>query len=79
MGIVLNFLFQKNGFEYCADPKNFVPEQKAMSIRFSFCAGITIFSSALNIMQFFVWPKKTGLAQNILGHVKGQGIVFDVK
>ena len=29
---------------------------------------------ALNAIQFLVWPKKFGLAQNSLGPVEGQGI-----
>ena len=32
------------------------------------------FEEALNTIIFLDWPKKFGLAQNILGPVKGQGI-----
>ena len=32
------------------------------------------FEEALNAVKFLGWLKKIGLAQNILGPVKGQGI-----
>ena len=39
-----------------------------------FCAGTKVFEDALNAVKFLGWLKKFGLAQNILGPVKGQGI-----
>ena len=33
-----------------------------------------VFEEALNAVKFLGWHKKFGLAQNILGPVKGQGI-----
>jgi hypothetical protein len=39
-----------------------------------FCAGTKVFEEALNIVKFLGWFKKFGLAQNILGPEKGQGI-----
>ena len=39
-----------------------------------FCAGTKLFEEALNAVKFLGWLKKFGLAQSILGHVKGQGI-----
>ena len=37
-------------------------------------AGTKGFEEALNVVKFLGWLKKLGLAQNILGPVKGQGI-----
>ena len=39
-----------------------------------FWAGTKVFEEALNEVKFLGWLKKFGLAQNILGPVKGQGI-----
>ena len=39
-----------------------------------FCADTKVFEEALNAVKFLGWLKKFGLAQNILGLVKGQGI-----
>ena len=42
-----------------------------------FCVRTTVtevFEEALNAVKFLGWLKKIGLAQNILGPVKGQGI-----
>ena len=39
-----------------------------------FCAGTQVFEEALNAVKFLGWLKKFGLAQNILGPLKGQGI-----
>ena len=43
--------------------------------KISFCAGTKVFEVALNAVKFLGWLKKFGLAQNILGPVKGQGIM----
>ena len=40
---------------------------------FSYCAGTKSFGAAPNAIQFLVWSKKFGPAQNILGPVEGQG------
>ena len=37
----------------------------------TFCAGTTIFGAALNAIQFLVWQKLFGMAQNVLGSVEG--------
>jgi hypothetical protein len=42
--------------------------------KIDFCADTKVFEEALNTVQFLGWLKKFGLAQNILGPVKGQGI-----
>ena len=42
--------------------------------KIGFCAGTKVFEEALNAVIFLDWLKKFGLAQNILGPVKGQGI-----
>ena len=39
-----------------------------------FCASTKVFEEALNSVKFLDWLKKFGLAQNILGPLKGQGI-----
>ena len=39
-----------------------------------FCAGTKDFEEALNAVKFLGWIKQFGLAQNIFGPVKGQGI-----
>ena len=39
-----------------------------------FWSGTKLFEEALNAVKFLGWLKKFGLAQNILGPVKGQGI-----
>ena len=49
----------KNLTAYSASSKSFVPTQKTI---------------LLNAKHLFVWHKKFGPAQNILGPVKGQGI-----
>ena len=45
-------------------------------IKIVFCAGTKVFEAALNAVKFLGWLKKFGLAQNILGPVKGQGITY---
>ena len=56
----LNFLSQpKNLTAFSASSKPFVPAQKPI---------------LLNANHLFIWHKKFGLAQNILGPVKGQSI-----
>ena len=42
--------------------------------KIDFCAITKVFEEALNTVKFLGWLKKFGLAQNILGPVKGQGI-----
>ena len=56
-----NFFFSqpKNLTAFSASSKPFVPAQKPI---------------LLNANHLFVWYKKFGPAQNILGPVKGQGI-----
>ena len=44
-----------------------------------FCAGTKVFEVALNAVKFLDWLKKFGLAQIILGPVKGQGIYLSSK
>ena len=44
--------------------------------KIGFCAGTKVFEEALNAVKLLGWLKKFGLAQNILGPVKGQGISF---
>ena len=39
-----------------------------------FCSGTKCLQLAQNVNKFLVHQKKFGLAQNILGPVKGQGI-----
>ena len=36
-----------------------------------------VFEEALNAVKFLDWLKKFGVAQNILGRVKGLGIKYD--
>ena len=42
--------------------------------KIGFCASTKVFEEALNAVKFLGWIKKFGLAQNILGPVKGKGI-----
>ena len=42
--------------------------------KIGFCAGTKVFEEALNAVKCLGWLEKFGLAQNILGPVKGQGI-----
>ena len=35
-----------------------------------------MFGVVLNAIQFLVWPKIFVVAQNILGHVEGQGVLY---
>ena len=58
---------------------NFVAFSEYMNFTFSkigFCAGTKGFEVALKAVKFLDWLKKFGLAKNILGSVKGQGIRF---
>ena len=41
-----------------------------------FCASTNVFEEALNAVKSLGWLKKFGQAQNILGPVKGQGIIL---
>jgi hypothetical protein len=70
---------------FCARPKIYVPIVAVTNIlcqtkrwfalsKIDFCAGTKGFEDALNEVEFLGWLKKFGLAQNILGPVKGQGI-----
>ena len=42
--------------------------------KIGFCVGTKGFEEALNAVKFLGWHKKFGLAKNILGPVRGQGI-----
>ena len=65
-----NILCQtKTLFTYCGSHKYFVPDSKI-----GFCAITKGFEEELNAVKFLGWLKKFGMAQNILGPVKGQGI-----
>ena len=44
------------------------------SVKLVFYASTKGFEEALNAVEFLGWLKKFGMAQNILGPVKGQGI-----
>ena len=55
--------------KFCARPKD-----DLHSVKLFFCAGTKGFEEALNAVNFLGCLKKFGLAQNILGPVKGQGI-----
>ena len=44
------------------------------SVKFVFCARTKVFEEALNAVKFLGRLKKFGLAKNILGPAKGQGI-----
>ena len=43
--------------------------------KIDFCASTKGFEEALKAVKFLGWLKRFGLAQNILGPVKGQGII----
>ena len=43
--------------------------------KIGFYAGTKVFEEALNAVKVLGWLKKFGSAQNILGTVKGQGIM----
>ena len=47
--------------------------------KFSYCAGTKSFGATLNAIQFLVWLKMFGSAQNILGPVEGQGISVPIQ
>ena len=67
----------KNLFTYCASHNHFVPDKKMICIsgKIGFCACTKVFEEALNTVKFLDWLKNFGPAQNILGPVKGQGII----
>ena len=61
-----NFLcWTKNLFTYCARLKDDLHSVKLVCL---------VFEEALNAIKLLMWLKTFGPAQNILGHVKGQGI-----
>ena len=67
-----NFLSQpKNLTAISASSKTFVPAQKNNFTEFKLS-----FFLAQHVNRFFVWHKKFGPAQNILGPAKGQGISY---
>ena len=43
--------------------------------KIGFCTGTKGFEEALNAVKFLGWLKKFGPAQNILGLVKGRGMI----
>ena len=66
-----NFLSQpKNLIAFSASSKTFVPAQKPILLN----ADHLLFWHKMFVNKFLVRHKKFGLAQNILGPVKGQGI-----
>ena len=44
--------------------------------KIGFCTSTKVFEGALNAVKLWGWLKKFGSAQNILGPVKGQGIIL---
>ena len=70
---------------FCARPKSYLNIVTVTNIlcqtkrwfafsKIVFCVGTKVFEEALNAVKFRGWLKKFGMAQNILGPVKGQGI-----
>ena len=80
-----NFLSQpKNLTAFSASSKTFVPAQKTILpnanhifVWHKMCTKCLRLPPYIN--RFFVWHKKFGLAKNILGPVKGQGISLQTK
>ena len=67
---------------FCARPKiylfTFCDRQKDglhWYSKIGFYAGTKVFEEALNAVKVLGWLKKFGSAQNILGTLKGQGIM----
>ena len=71
---------------FCARPKIYLDIVTVTNIlcqtkrwfafsKIGFCAGSKVFEKALNAVKFLGWLKTFGQAQNILGPVKGQGII----
>ena len=67
---------------FCAGPKNYLHIVAVTNVlcytkrwfafsKIGFCAGTKVF---VNAVKFLSWLKQFGLAHNILGPVKGQGI-----
>ena len=73
-----NFLCRTKNFFYILwQSQTFCARQKddLHSVKLLFCAGTKVFEEAiLNVVKLLGLLNKFGLAQNILGPVKGQGI-----
>ena len=63
-------------FTYFGSRKLFVPDKKMICSKIGFSASTKVFEEALNAVKFLGWLKLFGPAQNILGPVKGQGIIY---
>ena len=67
----------KNLTAFSASSKTFVLAQKPISLNANHLFVFhKMFVIATIYNKFLVWHKKFGLAQNILGPVKGQGIKY---
>ena len=72
-----NFMSQpKNLTAFSASLKTFVPAQKPILLNTNnlFVSQKMFKTTTVYVNKSFVWHKKFGTAQNILGPVKGQGI-----
>ena len=63
--------WSKKIFTYCGSHKHFLPDKKMICVQWNFLCWYKKFEEALNVVKFLGWLKKLGLAQNILGPVKG--------
>ena len=60
---------------FCAGPNILCQTKRSFAFsKIGFCVGTKVFEEALNAIKFWEWLITFGLAQNILGPVKGQGI-----
>ena len=74
---VPNFLCQTKIYLQIVEVTNILCQTKIWFafIKIGFCASTKDSEEALNAVKFFGWLKIFRPAQNILGHVKGQGII----
>ena len=71
-----NFLSDQKFIYILCQSRKFCARQKddLHSVKLVFVPVQKFLEEALNAVKFWGWVKKFGLAQNILGPVKGQGI-----
>ena len=77
-GLVQIFCAKPKIYLYIVAVKNILCQTKrwfAFS-KIGFCASTKVIEEALNAVKFLGWLKIFGKAQNILGPVKGQGIIW---
>ena len=71
-----NFLYQLKLIYVLCKSQTFCarPKYEFHSVNSVYCAGTKSFGAALNAINFLVWPKKFGPAQNFLGPAERRDI-----